>query len=158
AAIAQALAVRDTGVGDALTSLIDAVHNTRLLLVLDNFEHVVAAAPAVVELVAACPRVTVLVTSRAPLRVRWEQEYPVAPLALPSPDLARDLAALAVAPAVALFVQRARAVRPDFALTEDNAPDVAAICTRLQGMPLAIELAAARVRILSPRALLARLE
>jgi predicted ATPase/DNA-binding CsgD family transcriptional regulator len=157
AAIAQALDVRETGAGSALDALVVELQDKALLLVLDNLEQVLAAAPALAELLAACPGVTLLVTSRAPLRLRWEQEVPVAPLALPDPHLAADMKALADVSAVALFIQRARAVRPGFALTPDNAGDVAAISTHLQGMPLAIELAAARVRLLSPRALRARL-
>jgi predicted ATPase/DNA-binding CsgD family transcriptional regulator len=158
AAIAQALDVRPHGTGSDLAAVVAAVQEQQVLLLLDNFEQVVAAAGDVAELVAACPGVKVLVTSRAPLLVRWEQEFPVAPLALPDFRLGDDLDALAASPAVALFVQRALGVRPDFALTHGNARDVAAICARLQGMPLPIELAAARVRILPPRALLTRLE
>jgi predicted ATPase/DNA-binding CsgD family transcriptional regulator len=157
-AIARALDVRESGAGPALATLITALRDKRLLLVLDNFEHVLAAAPAIAEIAGACPGVKLLVTSRAPLHLRWEVEYPVAPLPLLDPRLAGDVAAVSTAPAVALFVQCARAARPDFALTDGNAGAVAAVCAHLHGMPLAIELAAARVRILSPRALLARLE
>jgi predicted ATPase/DNA-binding CsgD family transcriptional regulator len=157
AAIAQAMDASRTVAGSDLAALIAATQRQQVLLVLDNFEQVLAAAVDIGELVAACPGVTVLVTSRAPLRVRWEQEYPVAPLALPGPHLTADLAALSATPAVALFLERTRAVRPDFTLTSDNAREVAAICTHLDGLPLAIELAAARMRILPPRALRARL-
>ena len=124
---------------------------------LDNCEHLLAAAPAVAELLAACPGLTVLATSRAPLHLYGEHEYPVPPLALP--DLARlaDPAALAGVPAVALLVERARAVRPDFRLTAENAPAVAEVCVRLDGLPLALELAAARLKLLPPQAILARL-
>jgi predicted ATPase/DNA-binding CsgD family transcriptional regulator len=128
-----------------------------MLLLLDNFEQVLTAGPAIAELVASCPDVTVLATSRAPLRLRWEHEVSVAPLELPNRHLGDDLPALACISSVALFLERARSVRPGFALHTDNAADVAAICARVQGLPLAIELAAARVRILSPRALLTRL-
>lgn len=156
-AITSVLHAREAGHTSPLATLVEAVHDRQLLLVLDNFEQVLPAAPGIAELVATCPHVTVLITSRAPLRVRWEHEVPVAPLDVPGPQLGGDLATFAHSPAVALFVQRAQAVRPGFALDADNADDVASICTRVRGMPLAIELAAARVRILSPRALLARL-
>jgi predicted ATPase len=116
----------------------------RRLLVYDNFEHVIAAAPFVVQLLESAPSLHVLATSREPLRVSGERELLVQPLP--------------VSEAVALFVERARAIRHDFALTYDNEPVVAEICDRLDGLPLAIELAAARVRILSPQAILARLE
>jgi len=126
------------------------------LLVLDNFEHVVAAAPAVASLLAASPVVQVLATSRVPLHLSGEQEFAVPPLALPdaTDTTPEDLAAN---PAVALFVQRARAVKPDFALDAANAAAVAAACHRLDGLPLAIELAAARTKLLHPAALLERL-
>src|SRR5262249_13990851 len=135
-----------------------ALRNRQLLFVLDNCEHLPAAAPAVGELLAACPGLTVLATSRAPLHLYGESEYPVPPLALP--DLARlpDTVALAGVAAVALLVERARAVRPDFGLTAQNAAAVAEICVRLDGLPLALELAAARLKLLPPQALLARLE
>jgi len=127
------------------------------LLVLDNFEQVVAAAPLVAELLTACPRLTVVATSRAALRVSGECEFPVPPLAIPdhAPGAAHDPADT---DAIRLFVLRARSVDCEFALTSDNAPVVAAICRRLDGLPLAIELAAARVRVLPPRQLLARLD
>jgi predicted ATPase/DNA-binding CsgD family transcriptional regulator len=127
-----------------------------LLLVLDNLEQVLAAAPDVAALLAACPDLTVLATSRDGLRVSGEREFAVPPLAL-SPGPAPSLASLAGAEAVRLFVERARAVRPDFALDDGNAAAVADICRRLDCLPLAIELAAARVRHLPPAALLARL-
>jgi predicted ATPase/transcriptional regulator with XRE-family HTH domain len=126
-----------------------------LLLVLDNCEHVLGAAADVARLVAACPRLRVLATSRAPLRVRGEAEWPLAPLALPSLRGPRD--AVERSPAVALFVARARAVRPDFALDDANAAAVAEVCARLDGLPLAIELAAPLVRLFPPAALAARL-
>ena len=156
-AIAGALDVREAGGQPLRDLLIDALWDKRRLLVLDNFEQVAAAAPAIADLLAACPQLTVLATSRAPLHLRGEREFRVEPLALP--DLAHlpDPATLAVSPAVALFRERAVAVQPDFALTEENAAAVAAICHRLDGLPLALELAAARVKTLSPEALLARL-
>jgi len=129
----------------------------RLLLVLDNLEQVLNAAPGLADLLAACPEVKLLATSREPLLLRWEHVLPVPPLALPDLRRPRPPMALADSPAVALFVERARAVRPDFALAEANAQAVAEICVRLDGLPLAIELAAVRVKLLPPRAISARL-
>ena len=156
-AIAQALGIRDSGDRPVLDGLKAVLGDRRLLLVLDNCEHLPAAAPLVAELLAACPGLTVLATSRAPLHVYGEHEYPVPPLTVP--DLARlaDPAALAGVPAVTLLVERARAVRPDFALTAENAEAVAEVCVRLDGLPLALELAAARLKVLPPQAILARL-
>jgi len=157
-AIARLLRPSESGRVSATESVVEAIQDRRLLLLLDNFEQVLTAAPDIAELVARCPHLTVLTTSRAPLRLRWELEVPVAPLEIPeSGTSAGDLISFADTPAIALFVQRAKAVRPDFILDADNAHDVASICARVHGIPLAIELAAARVRILSPRALLARL-
>ena len=130
----------------------------RLLLVLDNFEHLLDAAPLVVELLEACPGLKALVTSRAALHVRGERLYAVPPLLLPDLTQLPATVTLARTPAVALFVERAQAVLPHFRLTEQNAAAVAAICVRLDGLPLAIELAAARIKLLPPEALLARLE
>ena len=156
--IALALGLRETGQASLANRLRDYFRTWELLLVLDNFEHVLAAAPQIAELLRACRGLKLLVTSRAPLRIQGEQEYPVPPLALPDSDGILSLGELSEVEAVALFVQRARAVKPDFAPTEANAPAVAAICRRVDGLPLAIELAAARVALLSPAALLARLE
>ncbi len=156
--IAQALSVIETGPRPLPEILTIALRERQVLLVLDNFEQVAVAAPVVSTLVALCPRLTVLVTSRVALRLRWEQEVPVFPLSLPDAHHQLSLDALARNPAVALFLDRARAVRPDFILTEANAAAVAAICRRVDGLPLALELAAARVRVLPPPALLARLE
>jgi predicted ATPase len=128
-----------------------------MLLMLDNFEQVIEAAPAVAMLLERCPRLVMLVTSRTPLHVRSEHELAVTPLPTPGAGQTADLARLSEFAAVALFVQRARGVRPDFTVTSENAPAVAEICHRLDGMPLAIELASARIKILSPEALLARL-
>ncbi len=126
-----------------------------MLLLLDNFEQVTAAAAGVAQLLTRCPGVKVLVTSRETLRVRAEHVYPVPPLALPDP---RDpVAAIAEAESVQLFMERARAVRPDLVLDDDTAPAVANICLRLDGLPLAIELAAARLNLFGPAALLERL-
>ncbi len=156
-AIAGALKVREVGGQPLLERVKDALRDTQLLLVLDNFERVVEAAPVVADLLTGCARLVVLVTSRVPLRLRGEFEFPVPPLALP--DLAHlpDPAAVAAYSAVALFHERVLAVRPGFAITAANAADIAAICVRLDGLPLALELAAARTRIIAPEALLARL-
>ena len=142
-----------------LIAIVSTRLNTRgpTLLVIDNFEQVSAAAAVVQDLLDASPRLTVLVTSRHALRISGEQEIPVSPLPLPAAD-ATTPAALIECPSIALFVQRALAVRPDFALTDANAPAVADICRQLDGLPLAIELAAARVKILPPVALRDRLE
>jgi predicted ATPase/DNA-binding CsgD family transcriptional regulator len=162
AAIAQVFDVRDVPGRTLLESLQQHLCDQQALLVLDNFEQVIAAAMLVSELLAACRRLKVLITSRAPLHLYGEHEFSVPPLTLP--DL-NQLAVLAVDPdagqatyaAVQLFCQRANAVKPDFALTSGNAVDVARICIDLDGLPLAIELAAARIKLLSPPALLARL-
>jgi predicted ATPase len=138
-------------------ALVEHLAPLRLLVVLDNLEHLLEAAEPVADLVARCPRLKVLVTSRAPLRVRGEAEYPVAPLAVPA-EGAADPAGVASCAAVAVFVERARAVAPGFEVTADNAPHLATLCRRLAGIPLALELAAARIRFLSPQALLARLD
>ena len=128
-----------------------------MLLLLDNFEQILPAAPQVAELLAVCPSLKILVTSRAPLRVRRERQFPVP--ALESPDLSRlpETETLTHYSAVELFIERAQAVKPDFALTHDNVQSVAAICTRLDGLPLAIELISARVKLLPPVLLLERL-
>src|SRR5581483_6249223 len=157
AAIAAAFGVREAPGQPLLDTLSAYLREKVSLLVLDNFEHLLPAAPVVSDLLARCPRLMVLATSRAPLRLAGEQELPVPPLALPDVDAAPAPAPLLASPAVALFCDRAQAVRPDFALTAANAAEVAALCRRLDGLPLAIELAAARVRVLSPAALLARL-
>jgi predicted ATPase/transcriptional regulator with XRE-family HTH domain len=160
AAIAQTLGVREGGERPIADLLTPALAGRHLLLVLDNCEHLLAAMPLVSELLAASPRLEVLATSRARLRLRGERELPVAPLAVPIVS-GRDVAepeGLAGLAAVRLFVERAQAVAPGFALTEKTAPAVAAICRRLDGLPLALELAAARVKLLPPEALLTRLE
>ncbi len=158
--LAQSLDVRETG-GESLTArLIAVLRNQRRLLVLDNFEQVLGAAPLVSELLSVCPHLAILVTSRARLGVSGERVYPVPPLALPEPALAGagiSLPALAPIAAVQLFLDRAQATHPAFSLTPGNAAAVAAICQRLDGLPLAIELAAARVRHLPPPELLTRL-
>jgi predicted ATPase/class 3 adenylate cyclase/Tfp pilus assembly protein PilF len=159
-AIAQPLGVREVASEPLLTTLEEYLLKKHALLLLDNFEQVTAAAPAVSALLAACPKVQVLVTSREPLRITGERELPVPPLSLPTERQVRGVppSALIEYPAIRLFVERAQAVKPDFTLTEANAADVAAICRRLDGLPLAIELAAARVRVLPPGQLLTRLD
>jgi serine/threonine-protein kinase PknK len=157
AAVGESLGLRALGDMSAAERAARHLAASESLLVLDNFEQVLGAAPFVAALLEAAPRLTILVTSRAPLRVGGEQELPVPPLALPA---AEDVTSHRVgeAAAVRLFVERARAVRPDFVLDDDNALHVAALCRRLDGLPLAIELAAARVKLFAPRALLAHLE
>jgi predicted ATPase/DNA-binding XRE family transcriptional regulator len=157
AALAQALGLKPSGRIPILAQLIAALSGKRLLLFLDNFEHVLEAAPLVTTLLAACAGLKVLVTSRAMLHVYGEQEYPVAPLALPPTAQAPERAALARTAAVAFFVHCVQRMLPDFTLTDDNAPAVAEICVRLDGLPLPIELAAAQSKLLPPPALLARL-
>jgi predicted ATPase/DNA-binding CsgD family transcriptional regulator len=150
----------DAGQGQAqpLERLKTYLHEKQVLLLLDNFEQVVAAAPALVDLLGACPELKMLVTSRAVLRVQGEYESAVPPLALPALSDPPDAEAVSRSAAVALFLQRAQGSRPDFSLTDANAPVIAEICVRLDGLPLAIELAAARIKLLPPQALLARLE
>ena len=157
-AIASALALPPlTGAGSALARLADHLAGRRLLLVLDNFEQVLPAAPVVAELLRAAPELRVLVSSRAPLHVQGEQEYPVLPLELPATAGALTPEEALRSPAVRLFVDRAAAARPGFRLTDANAAEVVAIAARMDGLPLAIELAAARVKLLPPAALAARL-
>jgi predicted ATPase/DNA-binding CsgD family transcriptional regulator len=157
ATMAQTLGLHDQPHQSLQETLIAWLQPKHFLLVLDNFEHVLEAAPAVAALLAACPRLTVLITSRAPLHLRWEQEFDVPPLALPQRERLPPVDELAQVPSVALFVERAQAVRYDFRLTEGNARAVATICVRLDGLPLAIELAAARVKVLTPEAMATRL-
>jgi predicted ATPase/transcriptional regulator with XRE-family HTH domain len=155
--VAATLGLREPA-GKAVANVVhEYLREREVLLVLDNFEHVLPAAPVVAELLAAAPRVQVLATSRAPLRVRGEREYPVPVMRLPTAEDARDLTALAAIEAVAFFVDRARAVQPDFTLTADNAAAELEICQQLDALPLALELAAARVKVLPPQTLRARL-
>jgi predicted ATPase/class 3 adenylate cyclase len=158
ASIAAALGVREEPDRSVLETLRVHLRDLQLLLVLDNFEQLQAGAPFVGQLLEAAPHLIVLVTSREVLHVRGEQEYPVPPLGLPNLASLPPIDGLSQYDAVALFIQRAQAVRPDFAVDNQNAPAVAAICARLDGLPLAIELAAARVKVLAPDAILARLE
>src|SRR6266699_3197155 len=155
--LAQALGLQETG-EQAVRDLVHAsLHDKQLLLLLDNFEQVLDAVPWLADLLAACPSLKVLVTSRAVLHMRGEHEFPVSPLALPDFTHLPESAALSQYAAVALFLERARAVKPDFALTPTNSRAIAEICIRLDGLPLALELAAARSKLLPPQALLARL-
>ncbi len=154
-AIERALGFEDGGGCPVDELLRTALGDTELLLVLDNVEHVIGAVPDIAALLAACPQLTVLATSREPLRLQAERLYPTLPLALPDPREAPAPGQLLESGAVALFVERARAVRPDFALTPENAAIVTELCARLDGLPLAIELAAARVRGLPAETLLA---
>lgn len=157
-AIAHALGLRDAPRRSPLERLKDALGDRALLLVLDNFEHVVPARAVVRELLGACPRLRVLVTSRTPLQLSGEQEFPLPPLPVPGPEVAREPEALLAFAAVRLFVARTQAVRPDFRLRANNAAAVAELCVRLDGLPLAIELAAARTRLFPPEVLLRRLD
>jgi predicted ATPase len=155
--IAQTLGLKEQGDQTLRAILGEYLRKRNLLLMLDNFEQIIKAAPLIVELLEEAPGLQVLVTSRAALRVSGEYEFPVLPLALPDLRKLPPLDALAQYPAVALFVERARAVKPDFELTNENAARVAEICIRLDGLPLAIELAAARRKVLNTEAILARL-
>jgi predicted ATPase/DNA-binding CsgD family transcriptional regulator/DNA-binding XRE family transcriptional regulator len=155
--IAQTLGLLETANHSPADLLKVNLRDRASLLLLDNLEQVVNVAPQLAELLAHCRRLTLLATSRESLRIAGEQEFPVAPLALPRPTRAVSLTELAGNDAVALFLQRARAIAPDFALTQDNAPALAEICARLDGLPLAIELAAAWIKVLPPQALLERL-
>jgi predicted ATPase/class 3 adenylate cyclase len=157
-ALARTLGLGETTERSLLDELTDQLRERRVLLVLDNFEQVRGGAEVVVQLLGDCPGVAFLVTSREPLHVRDERVLPVPPLTLPPQGARRSSAAnLGRYEAVQLFVERARAARPDFELTDDNATVVGEICVRLDGLPLAIELAAARLRLFSPEALLDRL-
>ncbi len=155
--IAQALGLWEEGDAPLQDRLVAALAGRRVLIVLDNFEQLVSAVPLASQLLAASPDLTLLVTSRTTLRLRGEREFPVPPLGLPDPKKLPPIVELAATPAIALFLDRAQAVRPDFELTVDNAAALVAICHRLDGLPLAIELAAARVKLLAPPAMLARL-
>jgi predicted ATPase/DNA-binding CsgD family transcriptional regulator len=156
--VAQALGTREAAGHSVLEILLEYLSGKQMLLVLDNFEHLLPAATLVADLLAASPRLKVLATSRAPLHLRGERVFAVEPLSLPprettySPELALQ------SPAVALFVRRAQDVRTDFALTDVTAPLIVEICRRVDGLPLALELAAVRIKVLSPHALLRRLE
>ena len=149
--IVQALGIRESGAQSPLEQLSAMLASRRLLIMLDNFEQIVDAANAMATLLAACPYVTMLVTSRTPLRLREEHVYVVSPLALPPVTTATLISDLAQTAAVTLFMQRALAAKPDLALSEEHVRSIANICVRLDGLPLAIELAAARLRCCLPR-------
>jgi predicted ATPase/DNA-binding CsgD family transcriptional regulator len=158
ATIAHAIGVREVRGRSIAELLPDAIADRRLLLVLDNFEQVVEAAPLVPGLLAGCPNLMVLATSRTILRVSGEQRFLVSPLIVPSLAKTNSAKEVGTTEAVRLFVDRARAADPSFALTAQNAPTIAEVCRRLDGLPLAIELAAARICLLPPTAMLARME
>jgi len=155
--IAHTLGLWEVRERSPVEHLKEYLHEQQQLLLLDNFEQVIAASLLLVELLQACPRVKILVTSRAVLRVSGEHEFALPPLVLPDLSHLPASEVLEQYAAVALFLQRAKAIRRDFHLTPSNARPIAEICTRLDGLPLAIELAAARMNLLSPPALLARL-
>ncbi len=157
-ALAETLGVRDAAGQTLRETLEQHLRGRQMLLLLDNFEHLLRAAPVVSDLMVACPELTVLVTSRAPLRLSGEHQFPVPPLPLPDADGPVRMEILEQSPAVELFRQRAWAVLPAFRVTATNAATVKRICRRLDGLPLAIELAAARVKLFSPQALLDRLD
>ena len=156
--VVQALGLKEAKQRPPADALCAYLREKRFLLVLDNLEHVLEVAPEVADLIETCPHLSVLATSRAPLRVRGEQEYPVEPLDLPSSTRAPSADEVADSPSGRLFVERARAASPGFALDARNAAAVASICWRLDGLPLALELAAAKTRFLDPATLLSRLD
>jgi predicted ATPase/DNA-binding XRE family transcriptional regulator len=155
--IAAGVGLKEVGEQSILQTLTGRLRDKRLLLLLDNFEHLLDAAGVVPHLLVACPQITVLVTSRAVLHLAAEHEYLVPPLPVPSPRHFSELDALSSYDAVQLFVQRARAVQPGFTLTEGNAGAIAEICSKVDGLPLGIELVAARIRLFPPQALAGRL-
>jgi predicted ATPase len=156
--LAETLGLKDAADRTLQETLEQYLQDKRVLLLLDNFEHLLTAAPVVADLVGACPGLTVLVTSRAPLRLGGEHQFPVTPLPLPEATSLAESDVPSHSPAVELFRQRARAVTPGFELTAANAATVAQICRRLDGLPLAIELAAARITLFPPKVLLDRLD
>lgn len=158
--IAQTIGVRESGGQPPAESLKEYLRNRMsapMLLLIDNFEHLLSAAPMLAELMALAPGLKFIVTSRAALRIHDENEFPLPPLELPDCKALPPLEALSQYPSISLFVQRAAAVKPDFALTQENASAVAEICAHLDGLPLAIQLAAARVKLLPPSAMRSRL-
>jgi predicted ATPase/class 3 adenylate cyclase len=156
--VAEALGLRETSTRAPLDTVVEHLRDKTVLVVMDNFEQVLAAAGDVGQMLSSTEGVKVLATSREPLGLHGEREYPVPPLALPDPAHLPPLEGLSQYAAVELFIERAMAVKPRFTVTNENAPPIAGICARLDGLPLAIELAAARVKVLSPQAILGRLE
>ncbi|HET6262317.1 MAG TPA: helix-turn-helix domain-containing protein, partial [Chloroflexia bacterium] len=156
--VARSLGLREAEGQAPREALHALLRGKRLLLMLDNFEHLMEAAPEVAELIQKCPELAVLTTSRAPLRIRGEQEYPVPPLRLPASTRSPTAEEVLGSPSGCLFAERARAASPTFRLEEENAAAIASICWRLAGLPLALELAAAKVRFLDPPTLLSRLD
>lgn len=156
--IAQNVGIKEVVGRSIIEFVTEALHDQHLLLLLDNFEQVISAAPLVAELLSRCPNLKILVTSREPLRVRGEREIPLQPFPLPDLNKLPSTQVLSQYAAIELFMQRAQAVKPDFSLTPENAPAIVEICARVDGLPLGIELAAARVKLLPPQAMLKRLE
>jgi predicted ATPase/class 3 adenylate cyclase len=156
-AMAATLGVKEAGGQPLLESVEDSLGEKHILLMVDNFEQVIEAAPVVTELLSTASNLKVLATSRIPLRLYGEHEYAVPPLALPDPERLPSVERLTHYEAVRLFVERAQAAKADFSVTNESAPAVAQICYRLDGLPLAIELAAARIKVLSPQKMLGRL-
>jgi predicted ATPase/DNA-binding SARP family transcriptional activator len=156
--IARTLDVRESSGRSPVDGLVGHLRDKRLLLVLDNFEQVAEGAPVLSALLERTPQIKILVTSRTALLLTGEREYPVPPLPVPDPVRSNEEPTLSDNPAVTLFVQRAQAVKPGFRMTEENALAIADVCRRLDGLPLAIELAAARVKVLTPEAMLTRLD
>ena len=157
ATIAHAITVKESAGRSITESMLDYLKDKQMLLLLDNFEHVLPAAPLLAQLISACPGLKLLVTSRAALHLHGEQQFQVPTLGLPELTYLPDLEALLSYPAVQLFVARAQAVNPDFVLNKGNAGTVAQICSRLEGLPLALELAATRINVLPPHEMLGRL-
>ena len=160
ATISQTLRFEGRGKSSDIDLLKDGIADKQMLLVLDNFEHLLEATPIVPELLIACPHLKILVTSREALRVPGEWIYPVSPLTVPQPSQAKEIGLTAGHDfsALSLFAERARGAHPDFKLNPENADVIAAICARLDGLPLAIELIAARIRLMSPKELLSRMD
>lgn len=156
-ALAGVLGLRNTSQEPLLETVTGYLRARRILLLFDNFEQVVAAAPQLSDLLQECPHLKILATSRSPLHIQGEQEFEVQPLGLPHMSSCKEWMTIAQSPAIALFLFQAQAVRPDFAATEVNVAHLVEICRRLDGLPLAIELAAVRIKLLSPEALLSRL-
>ena len=157
-AVLQVIGVQDVSGRSPADVLLEYVASRQLLLVMDNFEQILDAAPYVAEILKAGPQTKILTSSRAALRVYGEQEFPIAPLGVPDPAAVLSVDALSQYEAVQLFIERAMAIKPDFAVTNENAPAVAGITALVDGLPLAIELAASRIRLLTPQAIFTRLE